>query len=459
MPGPAWYSSQFDQTLHMPAGEITAAAPLQWGTDTPVTTGQVGGGPWIISKHSKNIERPQRTSSSGPRRSSTRPARTPGAAIRRTSRWRTSGWRPQASNPYFAADPGPALKAAASQIWTGWNLVTYPDQPVWSNTVVTQLVAGKSLSSLLQPFGDALTQAAKAAGYDVVQQLTRLASGCRAPGIRAGHASSVACADGGASRSSCRTCRCSSSSASCRWSTHSTSRSRPTRGASPAFGNFIRTVDGLPLRAGLRARPGLHRRLAHPRWWCSSSPWRCCCTVGPAGPRRPFGFLYYLPGALAGAASVLVWLFMLDPSVSPGSFLLRHVLGADLFVESIAPGHLPFIFAMIAFWTGAGGWIVVMYGALNTIPHELEEAARIDGAGPFTIALRTQAAADPQVDRLHGDPVLRDRDAALRRAAARQPGEPRSGPGHLVVQPARLSVGLPIRRLQRGRRDLRRPAG
>jgi multiple sugar transport system permease protein len=101
-----------------------------------------------------------------------------------------------------------------------------------------------------------------------------------------------------------------------------------------------------------------------------------------------FRFLYYIPGALAGAASVLVWLFMLDPSVSPGSFLVRHVLGANLFVESIAPGNLPFIFAMIAFWTGAGGWVVVMYGALNTIPTDLEEAARIDGAGPITIALR-----------------------------------------------------------------------
>jgi multiple sugar transport system permease protein len=101
-----------------------------------------------------------------------------------------------------------------------------------------------------------------------------------------------------------------------------------------------------------------------------------------------FRFLYYIPGALAGAASVLVWLFMLDPSVSPGSFLVRHVLGANLFVESIAPGHLPFIFAMIAFWTGAGGWVVVLYGALNTIPTDLEEAARIDGAGPVTIALR-----------------------------------------------------------------------
>ena len=101
-----------------------------------------------------------------------------------------------------------------------------------------------------------------------------------------------------------------------------------------------------------------------------------------------FRFLFYIPGALAGASSVLVWLFMLDPVVSPGSFLLHHVLGSELFVESIAPGKLPFVFAMIAFWTGAGGWIVVMYGALNTIPDELEEAARIDGAGPLTVALR-----------------------------------------------------------------------
>jgi multiple sugar transport system permease protein len=103
-----------------------------------------------------------------------------------------------------------------------------------------------------------------------------------------------------------------------------------------------------------------------------------------------FRFLYYMPGALAGAASVLVWLFMLDPSVSPGSFLVHHVLRADLFVEAIAPGKLPFIFAMIAFWTGAGGWVVVMYGALNTIPQELDDAARIDGAGPLTLALRVK---------------------------------------------------------------------
>ena len=103
-----------------------------------------------------------------------------------------------------------------------------------------------------------------------------------------------------------------------------------------------------------------------------------------------YRFLFYIPGALAGAAAVLVWLFMLDPSVSPGSFLLRHGLGANIFAQSVAPGNLPYIFAMIAFWTGAGAWIVVMYGALNTIPVDLEEAARIDGAGPIAIAFRVK---------------------------------------------------------------------
>ena len=49
--------------------------------------------------------------------------------------------------------------------------------------------------------------------------------------------------------------------------------------------------------------------------------------------------------------------------------------------RSSQPGHLAILFAMIAFWTGAGGWIVVMYGALNNIPLDVIEAARIDGAG------------------------------------------------------------------------------
>ncbi|MFC5661718.1 carbohydrate ABC transporter permease [Kitasatospora misakiensis] len=100
-------------------------------------------------------------------------------------------------------------------------------------------------------------------------------------------------------------------------------------------------------------------------------------------------FLYYIPGALAGAASVLVWLFMLDPTVSPVSSLLG-MLGFDTFGAVIAPGNLPVLFTAIAFWTGAGGWIVVMYGALNNIPQDVLEAARIDGAGAWHTAWHVQ---------------------------------------------------------------------
>ncbi len=34
-------------------------------------------------------------------------------------------------------------------------------------------------------------------------------------------------------------------------------------------------------------------------------------------------FLFYIPGAFAGAASVMLWLFLLDPSVSPVSSVLN----------------------------------------------------------------------------------------------------------------------------------------
>ena len=108
------------------------------------------------------------------------------------------------------------------------------------------------------------------------------------------------------------------------------------------------------------------------------------------GPRRPgtvFRFLFYIPGALAGSASVLVWLFMLDPTVSPWHFVLSLFNYSEL-AQTIEPQHLPPIFAIIAFWTGAGGWIVVMNGALNNISDEVIDSAKVDGANALQTAFR-----------------------------------------------------------------------
>ncbi len=91
-------------------------------------------------------------------------------------------------------------------------------------------------------------------------------------------------------------------------------------------------------------------------------------------------FLFYIPGAFAGAASVMLWLFLIDPSVSPVSVVLNW-FGYTSFTQTIALDNLPVIFTVIAFWTGAGGWIIIMHGALNTISDDIMEAARMDGAG------------------------------------------------------------------------------
>src|SRR5581483_11585798 len=68
-----------------------------------------------------------------------------------------------------------------------------------------------------------------------------------------------------------------------------------------------------------------------------------------------------------------------------------------------------------------------------------------------------EAAADPEVDRVHGHPLVRHGHAALRRAAAREPGKPRARARHVVFEPARLPARVPLRRLQRRRCDRSRP--
>jgi multiple sugar transport system permease protein len=96
--------------------------------------------------------------------------------------------------------------------------------------------------------------------------------------------------------------------------------------------------------------------------------------------------IYFLPGAVTGSAAVLLWYFMLSPQLSPFAPALT-AMGIDSNNEMFTTGHLPWIFALVAFMTGVGNWIVIMFGALQSVPHEILEAARIDGAGPLRISL------------------------------------------------------------------------
>jgi len=97
--------------------------------------------------------------------------------------------------------------------------------------------------------------------------------------------------------------------------------------------------------------------------------------------------VFFLPGAVTSAAIVVLWLFILDPQVSPFKAVF-DLFGWENRFQVIDTLGLAGVFTLMAFFAYAGGWIVVLHGALTVLPGEVMEAARIDGCRPVKLALR-----------------------------------------------------------------------
>ena len=99
--------------------------------------------------------------------------------------------------------------------------------------------------------------------------------------------------------------------------------------------------------------------------------------------------IYYMPGALAGIANIMLWLFILNPGQSPLDWLWS-ALGFTTLNQVAQPVHMPIILTGILFLQGAGTWLVIVNGGLNGISDEVMEAATVDGAGKVALAWRIQ---------------------------------------------------------------------
>jgi len=101
----------------------------------------------------------------------------------------------------------------------------------------------------------------------------------------------------------------------------------------------------------------------------------------------PLRLAYLVPAGITGSVAILVWYFMLEPTYSPFAPIFAEfgwTQGTDIFNAS----NLIYIFALMTFFTGAGNWIVIQYGSLQSIPDDVLEAARIDGANAFQTAFQ-----------------------------------------------------------------------
>ena len=140
LPGADWYAlSILQDTVKLPAGQVTAKDPLAWGNSKTVTDGQIGGGPWIVSRHDKGAQLSLdasfvnwETTVFNPLPLSN-PNSRPGlpADSKLAKPWLAS----LNKNKYFSCPPGPAIQKAVGEVWKGWSIVTYSDQPYWSTAV------------------------------------------------------------------------------------------------------------------------------------------------------------------------------------------------------------------------------------------------------------------------------------------------------------------------------------
>jgi multiple sugar transport system permease protein len=94
--------------------------------------------------------------------------------------------------------------------------------------------------------------------------------------------------------------------------------------------------------------------------------------------------LVFVPFVVSAAAQGVLFSFVLDPEFGAANSVL-HKLGLPAQGFFSDPGQALYLLVAISLWSGTGFCVIVYLAALQGVPGELVEAARIDGAGRFGV--------------------------------------------------------------------------
>ncbi len=97
-----------------------------------------------------------------------------------------------------------------------------------------------------------------------------------------------------------------------------------------------------------------------------------------------FRVAFFVPFAIPGIIAALLWAFFYQPVFSPivKGFQAVGLQGPDF----LGPGAVLWSIANIAVWTYAGYNMLIIFAALQAIPADIYESARIDGASGWRVA-------------------------------------------------------------------------
>ncbi len=96
-----------------------------------------------------------------------------------------------------------------------------------------------------------------------------------------------------------------------------------------------------------------------------------------------FRLAFFVPFAVPGVIAAILWGYLYNPDVSPIVKGL-HALGST--VDLLGPNTILWSIANVVTWVWTGYNMLILYSALQAIPSEIYEAARIDGCTGLGIA-------------------------------------------------------------------------
>ncbi|WP_285136102.1 ABC transporter substrate-binding protein [Microbacterium sp. lyk4-40-TSB-66] len=168
-PGAVWWGNYlFRDTWKIPAGQMTAAAPLPWDGESEPSTGNEGGGLWGASSHitGKQLENTltfMKFVNTDPRWQVDLSTGLPGYGPVQDQ------WLEKLqADAYFAdvATTQESFKSALSVVQP-YSYMLYDTGSVWTETVSPTLISGGNVTDAITKFGDELVNQAKSVGYTV----------------------------------------------------------------------------------------------------------------------------------------------------------------------------------------------------------------------------------------------------------------------------------------------------
>jgi len=95
--------------------------------------------------------------------------------------------------------------------------------------------------------------------------------------------------------------------------------------------------------------------------------------------KKFFRLAFFAPYAIPGVIASIMWGFLYVPSLTPFPALTDRI-------DFLGSGFVLWSIANIVIWVYCGYNMLILYSALQAIPQEIYEAARVDGAGQFRLA-------------------------------------------------------------------------